>query len=223
MHLEGRRCDLPPNPPPAFFLFSCLLSQPNTFQEQHSKQKRKNKTTSAMDSFCFKVASVHSQIPSKTNTKTKKTRTNKKKKKQHMQRILNASGGEALRPPPNTPPALCFKLPPLTAKHLQRTTFQTKTQDAKDTQSRLPPLTAKHLPRATLQTKTQEQNYQCKGFFCFKVASSHSQIPSKHNIPNKNTRRRSIESTGTEKCGQDLAKGARNWKRERGNRKKDGK
>ena len=133
-------------------------------------------------------------------------------------------GGRRCALPPNPPPALfSFKLPPLTAKHLPRTTFQTKTQDAKDTQSRLPPLTAKHLPRATLQTRTQEQNYQCKGFSCFKVASSHSQIPSKNNIPNKNTRRRSIESTGTEKCGQDLAKGARNWKRERGNRKKDGK
>jgi len=31
---------------------------------------------------------------------------------------------------------------------------------------------------------------------------------------------RSIESTGNEQCGQDLAKGARNWKRDHGNREK---
>ena len=181
----GRRCALPPNPPPVFFLKLPPLTAKHlprtTLQTKTQEQNNKRKGC-----FRFKVDSSHSQIPSKTNTKNKNTKqtkmknktTNaknpfvlrlplftarylprttwktkpqeqtKKKKQQHMQRIPNASGGRRCALPPNPPPASFF--------------------------FKLPPLTAKHLPRTTPQTKTQELNNKHKGFFCFKVASSHS-------------------------------------------------
>ena len=38
MHLGGRRCALPPNPPPAIFFKGCLLSLPHCFQEHHEEK-----------------------------------------------------------------------------------------------------------------------------------------------------------------------------------------
>ena len=50
MHLGGRRSALPPNPPPAFFLFKvasshCHIASKNITKKNHKKKKKKKKKT----------------------------------------------------------------------------------------------------------------------------------------------------------------------------------
>ena len=100
MHLGGRRCALPPTPLQLCVL-SCLLSQLNTFKGQHSKQKRKMQRTP-------KAGCLLSQ----PNTFQEQHSKQKRKNKTTSAKDFFVS-----------------KLPPLTARYLPSTTFQTKTQD----------------------------------------------------------------------------------------------
>ena len=126
-------------------LQGCLLSQPNTFQEQHSKQMQEQNNQ------CKGVFFL-SCLLSQPNTFQEQH-----SKQKHKNKTTSAKDFFVLR------------LPPFTARYLPRPirkTPQTKTQEQNNKHKgffvlRLPPLTAKH--RTPSKNNIPNKNTRCKG------------------------------------------------------------
>ena len=108
MHLGGRRCALPPNPPPAFL---CLRMTPLTATPL-PRTVRRNK---------------------KHKNKEKNGRTKQEMQHEQMQQHPMHLGGRRCALPPNPPPAFLFlRMTPLTATPLPRTVRRNKKHKNKE-------------------------------------------------------------------------------------------
>ena len=108
MHLGGRRCALPPNPPPAFlFLRMTPLTATPLPRTVRRNKKHKNKE--------------------------KNGRTKQEMQHEQMQQHPMHLGGRRCALPPNPPPAFLFlRMTPLTATPLPRTVRRSKKHKNKE-------------------------------------------------------------------------------------------
>ena len=113
MHLGGRRCALPPNPPPAFFIFKDDSSHRHTSLPRTARRNKKHKN------------------------KEKNGRTKQEMQHEQMQQHPMHLGGRRCSLPPNPPPAFLFlRMTPLTATPLPRTARRTKKHKNKEKNGR---------------------------------------------------------------------------------------